>query len=102
MFTIDQLKSLKNGDGATLKNGNMISYPGGYQVATDGITTTDVMQAWKAIKEYNDSCGIWIDDDIYYIDRSFHFNDLEDAKTIGKAFNQISILDWNTMECIYL
>ena len=42
MINIRTLKKLKNEDGLTLKKGKIISYKTGWQVATEGIETTDI------------------------------------------------------------
>lgn len=101
MINIRTLKKLKNNDGLTLKNGKAITYKSGWQVATEGIETTDQKQAMKMIKEYNGNCGIWFADGIYYIDKSKRVNTKREAMEIGKACNQISVLCWRTMGLAY-
>lgn len=102
MIKLKDLQMLKDNDGMTLLNGNLITYSSGYQVATEGIETTSVRFALKKIKEYNGNCGVWFSQNIFYIDKSHHIEDKETAIEIGKTHNQLSILDWHTMELIWL
>ena len=101
MINIRTLKKLHNNDGLTLKNGKIITYKSGYQVATEGYETTDQKEAMKMIKAYKGNCGIWFADGIYYIDKSHRVNTKREALTIGKACNQISVLNWRTMGLVY-
>ena len=101
MINIRSLKKLANNDGLTLKNGNKITYKSGYQVATEGIETTDIKVAMKSIKAYNGNCGIWFADGIWYIDKSHRVNTKREALTVGKAHNQISVLKWSDMSLVY-
>ena len=101
MINIRTIKGLKENDGLTLKKGNRITYKSGWQVATEGIETTDPREAINAVKAYNGDCGIWFANGIYYIDRSHRVNTKHEAMKIGKACNQISILNWRTMGLAY-
>jgi hypothetical protein len=101
MINIRTLKKLKNDDGLTLKNGKCINYKSGWQVATEGIETTDIKEAMQAIKAYNGNCGIWFSNGIYYIDKSHRVATKKEALTIGRACNQISILKWANMSLVY-
>jgi hypothetical protein len=101
MINIRTLKKLTNDDGLTLKNGKSIRYKTGYQVATEGIETTDPRVAMKAIKEYNGNCGIWFSNGIYYIDKSHRVSTKREALEVGRACNQISVLNWRNMGLVY-
>ena len=101
MINIRTLLKLKEDDGLTLKNGKPITYKSGWQVATEGIETTDPKEAMKAIKNYNGNCGIWFSGGIYYIDKSHRESTKKQAMKVGKACNQISILNWKTMGLAY-
>lgn len=57
MINVRTLKNLKENDGLTLKKGKRITYKTGWQVATEGIETTDPYVAMKAIKAYGG--GLW-------------------------------------------
>ena len=101
MIAITRLTSLKNNDGLTLKNGEIITYKSGWQVATEGMQTTSPKIAMVMIKLYKGNCGIWFSDGIYYIDKSHRVSTKKEAMEIGRACNQISILNWKNMSLAY-
>lgn len=101
MIAITRLTSLKNNDGLTLKNGEIITYKSGWQVATEGMQTTSPKVAMIMIKLYKGNCGIWFSDGIYYIDKSHRVSTKKEAMEIGRACNQISILNWKNMSLAY-
>lgn len=101
MINIRTLRKLENNDGLTLKNGKVTTYKTGYQVATEGIETTDIKKAMQTIREYKGNCGIWFAEGIYYIDKSHRENTKKKALEVGRNHNQISILQWGTMNLIY-
>lgn len=101
MINIRSILKLSNNDGLTLKKGNKITYKSGYQVATEGIATTDPREAINAVKAYGGNCGIWFENGIYYIDLSRRVNTKREALEIGRACNQISVLRWDNMTLIY-
>ena len=94
MIAITKLTSLKNNDGLTLKNGEIITYKSGWQVATEGMQTTSPKVAMIMIKLYKGNCGIWFSDGIYYIDISKRITTKKNALAIGKATNQQTIYGW--------
>lgn len=101
-ITIEALKALQNDDGMTLKNGRPVNFKTGYQVATEGIETTDAAEAFEAItKTYGGSCGVWYSGGVYYVDKSHRVSTLRDALNVGRACNQISILKWSDMSLVY-
>lgn len=102
MIKEKDLKSLKENDGLTLLKGKTVTYSNGYQVATEGIETTSARFALKTIKAWDGNAGVWYSKKVFYIDRSHHVADLDEAIKIGKEHNQQSILDWSTMELIWL
>ena len=101
MINIRSIKSLRENDGLTLKKGKKITYKSGWQVATEGIETTDVREAMNAVKAYNGDCGVWYAGGVYYIDKSRRVNTKREALEIGKACNQISVLRWRDMGLVY-
>lgn len=101
MINIRTLRKLKNNDGLTLKNGKSICYKSGWQVATEGLETTDIIEAMKMIKAYGGNCGVWFADGVYYIDKSHRVNTKAEAMRIGRACNQISVLKWSNMSLAY-
>ena len=101
MINIRTLKKLANNDGLTLKNGKLITYKSGYQVATEGLETKDIKEAMQMIRNYNGSCGVWYSEGIYYIDKSHRVSTKKEALEIGRRCNQISVLKWATMGLVY-
>ena len=101
MINIRTLKKLANNDGLTLKNGKLITYKTGYQVATEGLETADIQEAMKMIRNYNGNCGVWFSEGIYYIDKSHRVSTKKEALEIGRRCNQISVLKWATMGLVY-
>lgn len=101
MINIRTIRKLTNNDGLTLKKGKITTYKSGWQVATEGIETTDAREAINAVKAYNGDCGIWYSEGIYYIDKSKRVNTKREAMEIGRACNQISILCWRNMGLAY-
>ena len=101
MINIRTLKKLNNNDGLTLKNGKTITYKSGWQVATHGIETSDINEAMKHIRACGGNCGVWLSEGIFYIDYSFRVSTKKKALEIGRACNQISILNWKTMGLAY-
>lgn len=101
MINIRTLRKIENDGGLTLKNGKPIAYKTGWQVATEGIETSSMQEAMKAIKAYAGNCGIWFSNGIWYIDKSHRTNTKREALEIGRACHQISILNWRTMGLTY-
>lgn len=101
MINIRSIKNLKNNDGLTLKAGKRITYKSGWQVATEGVETTNAREAINAVKAYNGNCGVWYSDGVYYIDKSKRVNTKREALTIGRQHNQISVLGWHNMTLAY-
>lgn len=97
MINIRTLRKIGNNGGLTLKNGVPIVYKSGWQVATEGMETTDMAEAMKMIKAYGGNCGIWFSDGIWYIDKSKRVDTKREAMEIGRACNQISVLRWRDM-----
>ena len=101
MINIRTLKKIVDNGGLTLKNGRPIVYKSGWQVATEGIETTDMVEAMRAIKAYGGNCGIWYSGGVWYIDRSHRVNTKREAMEVGRAHNQISVLRWRDMGLAY-
>ena len=101
MINIRSILKLKNNDGLTLKKGAPITYKTGYQVATEGIETISAREAINAVKAYGGNCGIWFSEGIYYIDKSHRVDTKKKALEIGRAHNQISVLNWRNMGLVY-
>ena len=101
MINVRSLKALKENDGMTLKEGRKIAYKSGWQVATEGVECATVAEAMRAVKAYNGNCGVWYAGGIYYIDKSHRVSTKREALKIGRACNQISVLNWKTMGLAY-
>lgn len=101
MINIRTLKKISDNGGLTLKNGRPITYKSGWQVATEGMETTDMQEAMQMIKAYGGNCGIWFSNGVWYIDKSHRVNTKREALEIGRACNQISILRWSNMGLAY-
>ena len=101
MINIRSILKLANNDGITLKGGKPITYKSGWQVATEGIETTNAREAINAVKAYNSNCGVWFSEGVYYIDKSKRVNTKREAMEIGRACNQISVLKWSDMSLAY-
>ena len=101
MINIRTLRKVENNGGLTLKYGKIITYKTGYQVATEGFETKDINEAMKLIRMLGGNCGIWLENGVYYIDRSHRVSTKREALRIGKECNQISVLNWRTMGLVY-
>ena len=101
MINIRTLRKITNNGGLTLKKGKVTTYKSGWQVATEGIETTDIKEAMKMIRAYGGDCGVWLENGIYYIDKSKRVNTKREAMEIGRECNQISILRWRDMGLVY-
>lgn len=101
MINIRSILKISDNGGLTLKNGRPISYKTGWQVATEGIETRSAREAMNAVKSYGGNCGIWYAGGIYYVDKSRRVSTKKEAMNIGRAHNQISILNWKTMGLAY-
>ncbi len=101
MINLNDLINLNDNDGMTLKRGESITYKSGYQVATEGIETTDAATALEAVNAYNGTCGVWFSNGIYYVDKSKRVDTKREALEIGRACAQISVLKWADMSLVY-
>lgn len=101
MINIRSIKKLRDNDGLTLKAGKPITYKSGWQVATEGIETTDAREAINAVKAYGGNCGVWYSEGVYYIDKSHRVNTKREALNIGRQNSQISVLGWHNMSLAY-
>lgn len=96
MINIRTIKKLKNNEGLTLRRGRVMRYKTGWQVATEGIETTDPRVAINQVKAYKGNCGLWFADGVYYVDKSHRENTKHQALEVGRAHNQISIYGWTS------
>lgn len=101
MINIRSILKLKDNDGLTLKNGKPITYKTGWQVATEGVECRTAREAINAVKAYGGNCGVWRSNETYFIDRSHRVNTKREALEVGRACNQIRVLNWRTMGLVY-
>lgn len=94
MINIRTIRKLAENDGLTLKNGKIIRYKTGWQVATEGVICHTPQNAIKAVKAYGGNCGVWLENGIYYVDKSYRVNTKKVALEIGKECAQISVYGW--------
>ena len=79
----------------------IITYKTGWQVATEGVECQTTEEAIKAVRAYKGNCGVWFSGGIYYIDKSHRVNTKREALEVGRACNQISVLNWKKMTLAY-
>lgn len=101
-ITLKDLLSLVDNGGITLEDNKPITFNSGYQVGLRGKETKSARIALKYIKDFNGNAGVWFSKQVFYIDESIHVESLDKAIELGKQHNQQSILDWSTMELIWL
>ncbi len=101
MINIRTIRKIEENGGLTLKYGKPITYKTGWQVADYGIEAKSAEDAIKAVRQMGGNCGVWLENGIYYVDHSFRVNTKREAMEIGKAHNQISVLNWRTMGLAY-
>lgn len=101
MINVRTIRKLKNNDGLTLKNGRIITYKSGWQVADYGKELRTAEDAMKVVREMKGNCGVWYSEGIYYIDHSFRVSTKQKAMEIGRAHNQISVLRWKGFKLAY-
>ena len=102
MINIRTIRKLSNGEGLTLKNGKIITYKTGWQVADEGYETSNPKVVMIFIKAMNGTCGVWYENGIYYVDHSFRVNTKKQALEIGRKNYQISIFGWKRKNLIYI
>lgn len=101
MINIRSILKLNNNDGLTLKDGKPITYKSGWQVATEGVETSNPRKALEAVKAYKGNCGIWFADGVYYIDKSLRKDTKHEALELGRLHKQISIFGWRKKNLVY-
>ena len=102
-----KLKSIIENGGATIGQNGLVNRKKGYQISKKDLAIVPVYKLRKKDLESivaglkpREYLGVWIDNGKAYIDISERKMKLEQALNLGKKRNQISILDWSTMDCI--
>lgn len=101
MINIRTLRKIENNGGLTLRRGRIINYKSGYQVATEGVTTTDITEVRRLIISYDGNCGLWLENGVWYIDRCHRVATKREALEVGRACKQISVFKWADKSLIY-
>ena len=101
MINIRTIRKLTENDGLTLKNGKPITYKTGWQVATEGVECRTAEEAIKAVRAYAGTCGVWLAEGIFYVDKSHRVNTKKEALEIGKNHSQISVFGWARKNLAY-
>jgi hypothetical protein len=103
-INVRTIRNIQNGEGLTLRNGKIVEYKTGWQVGITGITCKTPEEVSALLHHglgRHGNVGIWFNDGIYYIDKSHRVNTKKEAMEIGRACNQISVLNWRTMGLAY-
>lgn len=100
MNLINILHTMKEEGGATLRKGEPVQYPTGYQVGLRGKKTRNIEIALDTILKWGGNAGIWKHRGFWYIDESVHVGTLAEAMELGRKHNQLSIYNWATGECL--
>ena len=79
MINIRTIRKISDNGGLTLKNGQIISYKSGWQVADFGVEAATAEEAIKAVRAMSGNCGIWYANGVYYIDHSFRVSTKKEA-----------------------
>ena len=104
--TIDSI--LRNG-GATINyHGERVQMKSGYQVSKRDIVVIPVADFSKYIVKAlvqmlggrGEYLGVWVDKGLVYVDISCRIATKRDAMQMGRDLNQLSVLQWATMQCL--
>ena len=96
-INVRTVRNIKNNEGLTLRNGNIVEYKTGWQVGITGIevkTAEEVSSILHSEMGRKGNIGIWLSEGIYYIDISKRITTKQDAMKVGKIMNQQSIYGW--------
>lgn len=95
-INVRTIRKIEAGQGLTLRNGRVVEYKTGWQVATHGIECHTPEEVSKLIHSpaFRNFCGIWFEDGIYYVDYSRRVATKKNAVLVGNVCNQISVYSW--------
>lgn len=104
-INIRTVRKLSEGEGFTLRNGKMVEYKGGWQVATAlGVKVNTAEDAMKWLRWFSKqskeetacrNVGIWYENGVYYVDCGNRVATKKEAIEQGRNANQISIYSWS-------
>lgn len=96
-INVRTIRKLTEEQGLTLKNGKIVEYKTGWQVATIGVecTTPEEVMRWiRHSTKTKKNVGVWLENGIYYVDFSQRITTKKEAVTLGMEKKQISIYSW--------
>ena len=81
-MNVRTLRNLSNNEGVTLRNGKIVEYSSGWQVASVGVTCLSAEEAMKYArwfsqngKQIGRNVGVWLSDDTHgYVDTRNYVN----------------------------
>lgn len=94
---IRTIRKIENHGGMTFRHGHIVTYKSGWQVAFDGIQTTDINEAVRTLHQWSKmykNVGLWFEDGVYYVDRGLRVSTKKQALDYGRKCNQISVYGW--------
>ena len=104
-INVRTVRKLSEGEGFTLRNGKVVEYKAGWQVATTlGVKTYSPEDAMKWLRWFSKqskkettcrNVGIWYENGIYYVDCGNRIPTKREAIERGRKANQISIYSWS-------
>ena len=98
---------LEENKGGTIKNGEIMEYQDGYQVATRETEELE-FQSLGGLLLYLDACeldsfGAWYDAGAWWLDlSSVHIKSKKEALELAKQENQKAIYSWKTKKSIFI
>lgn len=100
-MNVRTLRHLSNNEGVTLRNGKIIEYRSGWQVASMGVKCLSAEEAMKYTRWFSNNgkqigrnVGVWFSDGTYYVDICQRVPTKREAVEEGRRFKQLSIYYW--------
>lgn len=99
-INVRTIRNIAENDGLTLRNGKIIKYKTGWQVAYMGIKCKTPEEVSKLIhgngllNNAHVNIGIWLHEGIYYVDISKRYTTKKEALAVGELCDQQSIYGW--------
>lgn len=90
-------------DNATMNSGYMVSLKG-YELKTSiKELTSEILKRYKKLAKLNTAyIGLWLDNNVLYIDISINVKDKNQAVEIARKNNQLAIYDCKNSESVYV
>ena len=101
-INVRTVRKLTQNQGLTLRNGKIVEYRSGYQVSTTlGVKCLSPEEAMQFIrffttraKEQGRNVGVWLYNDVYYVDVGNRIDGKKNALQAAQAAKQFSIYGW--------